>query len=520
MIFLGQIILSVRDIPEVPSWYNLEPRNAKDTHVKGQICIKGRTASKMSKGQESIAGAIQQRISQMHTMPDPEDGGPKILDLSGLDIGNIPDAGIIAMQDAKVQRVDLSYNNFTVLPNLKALNIWEINLSGNPITSMTPSVKEMTSLRALNLNGNQITEIPSDVGNLRFLEKLEISNNNVSKIANELGRCSRLEELQLSGNPISDVPPHIGGCVNLEVLDLSNCSISALPEEFTLCTRLMELNLGNNKLVSLPEGIGRMTRLVNLNVMDNNLPDLPRSLGYCVGLGKIGSGIAIARNPIKVPDMLKKYEIGVDHLLLWLEKRIALEGDPQMPIVRVPDDLWPKVAGGSFIGKPAAGSSGSFIGSPSSARKDAASSTKAEPPSKSVEEQLNIKVTALKNWCISTVRGELKPKVLRAKLNMSKPSISSEDAMTIAQVIRNVKAEVEKAKQFVPPRAAAPPPSIPPSDRMQMLKLVVGNTIDDIVYYLDQYDAIMQQMNAPNDVVAVIGVIKNTKPIVDTLPIL
>lgn len=66
-----------------------------------------------------------------------------------------------------------------------------------------------------------------------------------------------------------------------------------------------------------------MTRLVVLNLSDNNLRDLPLSMGYCIGLGKIGAGINIDRNPIKSSDMLKKWKIGTDHLCDYLEKRMV-----------------------------------------------------------------------------------------------------------------------------------------------------------------------------------------------------
>lgn len=107
-----------------------------------------------------------------------------------------------------------------------------------------------------------------------------------------------------------------------QVLDLSCCELASLPEQFTYMTRLLELNLGSNKLQSLPSTIGRMTRLVMLNVSDNQLTDLPLSLGYCVGLGKLGAGINLDRNPIKSSSMLKKWNIGTDHLLDFLEKRM------------------------------------------------------------------------------------------------------------------------------------------------------------------------------------------------------
>ena len=109
----------------------------------------------------------------------------------------------------------------------------------------------------------------------------------------------------------------------MEVLDLSSCSLTSIPEEFTYLTRLMELNIATNELTSLPFNIGRMTRLVVLNVSDNKLNDLPDSIGMCAGLGKFGAGINLERNPITDDEMLRKYRIGPDHLIDYLEKRMA-----------------------------------------------------------------------------------------------------------------------------------------------------------------------------------------------------
>jgi Leucine-rich repeat (LRR) protein len=88
-------------------------------------------------------------------------------------------------------------------------------------------------------------------------------------------------------------------------------------------TRLLELNLSQNKLVTLPKSIGRMTRLVRLNLASNQLADLPMSIGYCGGLGQLGAGINISQNPIDSAEMVKKFKVGTDHLLDFLEKRLS-----------------------------------------------------------------------------------------------------------------------------------------------------------------------------------------------------
>jgi len=82
--------------------------------------------------------------------------------------------------------------------------------------------------------------------------------------------------------------------------------------------RLLELNLGNNHLTKLPTDFGNMSRLVSLNLCDNKLADLPISLGACAHL----DSVILDRNPIKDPELLRKYEIGTDHLLDYLGKRL------------------------------------------------------------------------------------------------------------------------------------------------------------------------------------------------------
>lgn len=49
----------------------------------------------------------------------------------------------------------------------------------------------------------------------------------------------------------------------------------------------------------------------------------PKS-GKCVGLGRIGQGITIDRNPIQSQEIWNKYKIGADHLMDYLEKRLVL----------------------------------------------------------------------------------------------------------------------------------------------------------------------------------------------------
>jgi len=111
----------------------------------------------------------------------------------------------------------------------------------------------------------------------------------------------------------------------MEILDVSGCGIRALPEEFPGMIRLLELNLGNNHLTTLPTEFGKMSRLVSLNLSDNKLQDLPISMGNCTHLDTV----LIERNPIRDQELLKKYEIGTDHLIDYLAKKFFAQNQIQ-----------------------------------------------------------------------------------------------------------------------------------------------------------------------------------------------
>jgi len=60
-----------------------------------------------------------------------------------------------------------------------------------------------------------------------------------------------------------------------------------------------------------------MSRLVSLNLSDNKITDLPLSMGNCTHLDTV----LLERNPIKDKELLRKYEIGTDHLIDYLSKK-------------------------------------------------------------------------------------------------------------------------------------------------------------------------------------------------------
>jgi hypothetical protein len=64
--------------------------------------------------------------------------------------------------------------------------------------------------------------------------------------------------------------------------------------------------------------------------------DLPLSMGYLVGLNQFGAGTNLDRNPIEDHEMLRKYRLGPDHMVDYLEKRMVSKGKPTLKELSLP----------------------------------------------------------------------------------------------------------------------------------------------------------------------------------------
>lgn len=129
--------------------------------------------------------------------------------------------------------LDASNSNISDLTGLEyAINLNDLNLTGNQIQSITP-LKNLTRLQTLMLSENEVQDI-SALSNLTALTTLYLTQNHVSNI-NALRNLHQLSNLQLSNNQISDASP-LSGLTNLRTLNLNNNHVtdfSSLPSTIT-----------------------------------------------------------------------------------------------------------------------------------------------------------------------------------------------------------------------------------------------------------------------------------------------
>lgn len=314
--YLGHCLIDIDSSPLDGSsvWRKLQPRPGKNDKVKGEILISLIPGTKGDDKSVEIVPASGQVKSRIRSA---KEEGITELDLTGCNLSVLPTE---LLENLQWTVLDLGFNQFSIWPSpihqLKLLMV--LYISGNQLTEIDETIGEMTQLKELYINGNSLISIPEQVSKLTNLEKLDLANNALKALPPQIGYISNLEELKLNGNPLKNLPKEIGNLSYLMTLDLSFCHLISLPNEFSNLVRLLELDLSANNLEALPSNMGNLTRLLTLNLADNKIKSLPYSMGNLKQINLCN----IDGNPIDDPSLWKKYEMGTDHLIDYLDKKL------------------------------------------------------------------------------------------------------------------------------------------------------------------------------------------------------
>ncbi|XP_051873452.1 nischarin isoform X2 [Pristis pectinata] len=129
------------------------------------------------------------------------------LDMSHNQISNIDESVRLI---PKVEFLDLSYNEITVVENLQHLyNLIHLDLSFNKLTLLQGVHTKLGNIKTLNLSGNQLESL-SGLNKLYSLVNLDLGDNKISQIEEikNIGSLPCLEKVFLNNNPLSIIPDY------------------------------------------------------------------------------------------------------------------------------------------------------------------------------------------------------------------------------------------------------------------------------------------------------------------------
>ncbi|MFD2561825.1 leucine-rich repeat domain-containing protein [Aquimarina rubra] len=162
------------------------------------------------------------------------------LTLMNLSMNRIP-IDFFNLQELKsIELVDNA--NLAIIP--EGFNVFNklttLRISGNPgIQEFNLSIFEVSTLQKLDLSHNGIGyasddqgAIPNGIGMLLQLTDLNLENNRITSLSNQIGELQNLKNLNLRNNAIVDIPVSLGTLTNLDILDISgNLQLNEIPEE-------------------------------------------------------------------------------------------------------------------------------------------------------------------------------------------------------------------------------------------------------------------------------------------------
>ena len=169
-----------------------------------------------------------------------------------------------------------------------------LNLAGNFLMTVHPTVSCLTNLVELDLESNRLRSLPVELACCTALERIMLLRNpdlaspsrevTTKGSANTIAflQCLHLAQNQdraiLENGSYRRVPIEILHLNNAVEMSLSRNTIEFLPAEVGNLTNLKRLKMSQNKLVFLPDELCQLTKLQYLEIADNNLCAFPDDL--------------------------------------------------------------------------------------------------------------------------------------------------------------------------------------------------------------------------------------------------
>lgn len=133
-----------------------------------------------------------------------------------------------------------------------------------------------------------------------------------------------------------------------------------------------------------------------------------------------------------------------------------------------------------------------------------------DPSPSNSSTNLDEKLTALRKWANVCIQSELRPEIqkLQSQANSSSSSIQ---LVQIAQDLRGVRTEMDKAKEKLPPFQAPQPCDHP--DKIQRLRGIVQANLEELAIVLRSIQTVLNETSDSQKVLSMVQIVKSLRSV-------
>tara|TARA_R110001632_G_scaffold137169_8_gene252844 strand:+ start:6391 stop:7341 length:951 start_codon:yes stop_codon:yes gene_type:complete len=159
-----------------------------------------------------------------------------------------------------------------VFQKLEDLPLVFLNLQGNTIKSLPPTITKLSKLKDLKLSYNELKDEQSYIylSQLPNLYAVWLDFNELSVVPDNMGLLSQIKYLYLDGNRLTDLPSSMRSMRSLSVIHLGYNKFSQLPERFMEMPELLMVHINNNQIATIPRNYGIKKYTLLALLLDGN----------------------------------------------------------------------------------------------------------------------------------------------------------------------------------------------------------------------------------------------------------
>jgi Leucine-rich repeat (LRR) protein len=159
------------------------------------------------------------------------------------------------------------------------VNISNLLLTNNNLSSLPDTFSNMTKLKILLLEKNKFTDFPAALLDMPGLQEIRFADNKLEELPAGIDSISGLKIMDVSRNKLEALPVNLWKLNDLTAFYCSGNKLTKLPKELFKAPALDSLDASFNKLTSLPAEVKNAPKLSALAIQYNMITKLPAGIG-------------------------------------------------------------------------------------------------------------------------------------------------------------------------------------------------------------------------------------------------